>query len=31
MLVIFDDRSLYDPRVLARHGIDYISIGRKAT
>ena len=28
--VIFDGRNLYDPAVVARHGITYVSIGRKA-
>ncbi|CAN7512328.1 UDP-glucose dehydrogenase family protein [Aminobacter sp. LjRoot7] len=28
--VIFDGRNLYDPAVVARHGIQYVSIGRKA-
>jgi UDPglucose 6-dehydrogenase len=28
--VIFDGRNLYDPAVVARHGIRYVSIGRKA-
>ncbi|MBB6465924.1 UDPglucose 6-dehydrogenase [Aminobacter lissarensis] len=28
--VIFDGRNLYDPAVVARHGIKYVSIGRKA-
>ena len=27
--VIFDGRNLYDPAVVARHGITYVSIGRK--
>ncbi|SCB27363.1 UDP-glucose dehydrogenase family protein [Rhizobium hainanense] len=27
--VIFDGRNLYDPAVVARHGIQYYSIGRK--
>jgi UDPglucose 6-dehydrogenase len=27
---IFDGRNLYDPAVLAAHGIEYYSIGRKA-
>ncbi|CAI2933463.1 UDP-glucose dehydrogenase family protein [Aminobacter niigataensis] len=27
--VIFDGRNLYDPAVVARHGLQYISIGRK--
>ena len=26
--VIFDGRNLYDPKLLKRHGIDYIAIGR---
>src|SRR3954467_5845296 len=26
---IFDGRNLYDPEVVARHGIEYYSIGRK--
>ncbi len=29
--VIFDGRNLYDPRVVARYGIQYISIGRNVT
>jgi UDPglucose 6-dehydrogenase len=29
--VIFDGRNLYDPAVVARHGIRYVSIGRKPT
>jgi len=28
--VIFDGRNLYDPKVIARHGLEYHSIGRKA-
>lgn len=28
--VIFDGRNLYDPDVVARHGLSYISIGRPA-
>ncbi|RUU72919.1 UDP-glucose/GDP-mannose dehydrogenase family protein, partial [Mesorhizobium sp. M7A.T.Ca.TU.009.01.1.2] len=28
--VIFDGRNLYDPKVIARHGIEYHSIGRMA-
>ncbi|CAN7198206.1 UDP-glucose/GDP-mannose dehydrogenase family protein [Mesorhizobium amorphae] len=28
--VIFDGRNLYDPKVIARHGIEYHSIGRVA-
>jgi UDPglucose 6-dehydrogenase len=28
--VIFDGRNLYDPNVIARHGLEYHSIGRKA-
>ncbi|TIR95995.1 MAG: UDP-glucose/GDP-mannose dehydrogenase family protein [Mesorhizobium sp.] len=28
--VIFDGRNLYDPRVIARYGIEYHSIGRMA-
>ena len=28
--VIFDGRNLYDPKVVARHGIEYHSIGRLA-
>ena len=28
--VIFDGRNLYDPAVVSRHGLTYISIGRKA-
>ena len=28
--VIFDGRNLYDPKVVARHGIEYHSIGRIA-
>ena len=28
--VIFDGRNLYEPAVVARHGITYVSIGRKA-
>ncbi len=28
--VIFDGRNLYDPKVVARHGIEYHSIGRMA-
>ncbi|MEK1886013.1 MAG: UDP-glucose/GDP-mannose dehydrogenase family protein [Phyllobacterium sp.] len=28
--VIFDGRNLYDPKVIARHGLQYHSIGRKA-
>jgi UDPglucose 6-dehydrogenase len=28
--VIFDGRNLYDPKVVARHGLEYHSIGRKA-
>lgn len=27
--VIFDGRNLYNPKVVARHGIEYFSIGRK--
>ncbi len=26
--VIFDGRNLYDPAILATHGIDYYGIGR---
>jgi UDPglucose 6-dehydrogenase len=28
--VIFDGRNLYDPKVIARHGLEYHSIGRQA-
>ncbi|TIR32853.1 MAG: UDP-glucose/GDP-mannose dehydrogenase family protein, partial [Mesorhizobium sp.] len=28
--IIFDGRNLYDPKVIARHGIEYHSIGRIA-
>ena len=28
--VIFDGRNLFDPRIVARHGLQYFSIGRKA-
>jgi UDPglucose 6-dehydrogenase len=28
--IIFDGRNLYDPKVIARHGIEYHSIGRMA-
>jgi len=28
--IIFDGRNLYDPKVIARHGIEYHSIGRVA-
>jgi UDPglucose 6-dehydrogenase len=28
--VIFDGRNLFDPKVVARHGLEYYSIGRKA-
>ncbi|MBB6357326.1 UDPglucose 6-dehydrogenase, partial [Aminobacter aganoensis] len=27
--VVFDGRNLYDPAVVARHGLTYVSIGRK--
>jgi UDPglucose 6-dehydrogenase len=26
--VVFDGRNLYDPQVVARHGLEYHSIGR---
>ncbi|MGF7007612.1 UDP-glucose dehydrogenase family protein [Aminobacter sp. BE322] len=28
--VIFDGRNLFDPRIVARHGLQYFSIGRQA-
>ena len=28
--MVFDGRNLYDPAVLARHGLGYQSIGRQA-
>ncbi|CAN7148157.1 UDP-glucose/GDP-mannose dehydrogenase family protein [Phyllobacterium sp. LjRoot231] len=28
--IIFDGRNLYDPKVIARHGLEYHSIGRQA-
>jgi UDPglucose 6-dehydrogenase len=27
--VIFDGRNLYDPRIMERHNLDYVSIGRQ--
>ncbi|MDP4876195.1 MAG: UDP-glucose/GDP-mannose dehydrogenase family protein [Pseudomonadales bacterium] len=27
--VIFDGRNLYDPRIMERHNLDYVSIGRR--
>ena len=29
--IVFDGRNLYDPAVVARHGLTYESIGRPAT
>ena len=29
--VIFDGRNLYDPRLVAAYGLDYVAIGRSAT
>jgi UDPglucose 6-dehydrogenase len=26
--IVFDGRNLYDPDVVARHGLGYVSIGR---
>ena len=26
--IVFDGRNLYDPAVVARHGLTYVSIGR---
>lgn len=28
--VVFDGRNIYDPKVIARHGLEYYSIGRQA-